>query len=853
LSAVVNAVNLFDNMDGAASTMAAVICAAVQCWASWSETAGWRWRPSRSVGRCVGFLPHNLASPGARIFLGDGGSMPVGFAVAALAMVGASAAAPQWQALLIGLLLVGILALDTCLVVFSRTRRGISILTGGQDHLTHRTRVWLRTARAVAIALGSAQALISALALVAIEGGSGALVGATVLYIAGLGAVVALLESRASFQTATASSARNQPSDAAKRRLTVPSGRQSLLVLLGLVLGLGPFSGGYYDSGEWVPAGVVLVVLLVALLIAKPPRISLAGGLAVAGLTGLAAWTLLSMVWSESVEQAVVEGNRYAVYAALLGVLLALLRNTTDALWLLGSLAVSGVIVAATVLVWSLGDSPAALLRGGRLNEPLGYINGQATFFLVALFPCLALAEQRRSAPAAGLGMGLSALLVSLVVLSQSRGAALALIVTLILLVAVLPGRLRRAWALVVAGGAVALAAPSLLDVSGLGQAGDLDPSAMREVVLKVLVASLVAGLLWGGLSAGVRVLQRSQTGWLRTAATAVLLVGVVISLGLGISQSERVGDSIRTQYRAFTLSEPTGAPAPAADSSRLISGAGNRYDYWRVAATVWRERPWLGVGGGNFDVPYFARRTTTEDIRQPHSVQLQTLAETGVVGGLLLLVLLAGVTVGTLRSRVAARRSPSARFIAVAGLGAFSAWLIHTSVDWMHLLPGVTGMALAALATIVMSGAAPARTRPRIGVVVVVALLVGLAGLSLTRQGVAEHFRRTAEAALAERPAEALVAADRSLRLDDQAVETYYIKAAAFARYGEAEATRRTLLQAADREPSDFVTWTLLGDLAVRRGRLEEAERHYRRALALNPRNPSLQRSAADPGGALP
>ncbi len=81
-------------------------------------------------GACLGFLPRNLSFP-ARIFLGDGGSMPMGFAVAVLVMVAASTSAVAWRSLLVALLLVGIPALDTSLVIVSRRRRGVSILKGG--------------------------------------------------------------------------------------------------------------------------------------------------------------------------------------------------------------------------------------------------------------------------------------------------------------------------------------------------------------------------------------------------------------------------------------------------------------------------------------------------------------------------------------------------------------------------------------------------------------------------------------------------------------------------------------------------------------------------------------------------
>ena len=194
--AVVNAFNLFDNMDGASSTMASVVAAAVAVLGLvqsdvWLVATG-----AALCGACLGFLPHNLSRPSARIFLGDGGSMPIGFAIAALVMIGASSAASEWQALVMGLLLVGVPALDTCLVVVSRRRRGVSILTGGRDHLTHRTRARLSTVRASVAALGAGQALLAALALVAVQGGPKALVPVVLLYLVAMATVIVVLDAR---------------------------------------------------------------------------------------------------------------------------------------------------------------------------------------------------------------------------------------------------------------------------------------------------------------------------------------------------------------------------------------------------------------------------------------------------------------------------------------------------------------------------------------------------------------------------------------------------------------------------------------------------------------------------------
>src|SRR4051794_12327539 len=232
--AVVNAFNLFDNMDGAASTMALVTSAGVVALASIHHDAWLAVVAATLCGACMGFLPHNMASP-ARIFLGDGGSMPIGFAVAALVMIGSAEAAPAWQALIVGLLLVGVPALDTSLVMISRRRRGISILTGGRDHLTHRTRRRLRTARGVAMSLGAIQALVSALALFAIHGGATAVVLIVVLYLVAAATAIALLEAEDLEQTGAALSIAAAPDP----RRTLVRHRGAAIVLAGFGVALG--------------------------------------------------------------------------------------------------------------------------------------------------------------------------------------------------------------------------------------------------------------------------------------------------------------------------------------------------------------------------------------------------------------------------------------------------------------------------------------------------------------------------------------------------------------------------------------------------------------------------------------
>jgi UDP-GlcNAc:undecaprenyl-phosphate GlcNAc-1-phosphate transferase len=147
------------------------------------------------AGSCLGFLRYNLASP-ARIFLGDGGSMPIGFVVAALIMAMPGAHQLGWTFVLVAVVLVGLPALDTTLVIVSRLRRGAGVFEGGRDHLTHRLRCKLGTERRVARVLAAAQGALVGLGAALLASGNAplALFGAVVLIVGGI-IVVALLES----------------------------------------------------------------------------------------------------------------------------------------------------------------------------------------------------------------------------------------------------------------------------------------------------------------------------------------------------------------------------------------------------------------------------------------------------------------------------------------------------------------------------------------------------------------------------------------------------------------------------------------------------------------------------------
>jgi UDP-GlcNAc:undecaprenyl-phosphate GlcNAc-1-phosphate transferase len=175
--AFTNSFNLMDNSDGAAGTVGGT-CGAALCALGLIEgDAGLAVMGAAVAGACFGFLRFNLIRGGsARIFLGDGGSIALGFTLAATATQLPQSADLGWPTLLGAAVLLGLPVLDTMLVVTSRTRRGVALATGGRDHLTHRLKTRLHTNGRVAIALALMQLAASTGALAALEYGRTAVI-----------------------------------------------------------------------------------------------------------------------------------------------------------------------------------------------------------------------------------------------------------------------------------------------------------------------------------------------------------------------------------------------------------------------------------------------------------------------------------------------------------------------------------------------------------------------------------------------------------------------------------------------------------------------------------------------------
>jgi len=145
---LMNAINFLDNMDGIVGGVSALCAFAFAALlAIWGHTHEALFALGLA-GATVGFLRYNFAP--ARIFLGDTGSLFLGYTLGAFGLV-AAASGPGWSGVLSSLLVLGYPLFDTTFVVCTRVLEGRKIYIGGRDHTTHRMARVVRGPRRTAL------------------------------------------------------------------------------------------------------------------------------------------------------------------------------------------------------------------------------------------------------------------------------------------------------------------------------------------------------------------------------------------------------------------------------------------------------------------------------------------------------------------------------------------------------------------------------------------------------------------------------------------------------------------------------------------------------------------------------
>jgi O-antigen ligase len=470
-----------------------------------------------------------------------------------------------------------------------------------------------------------------------------------------------------------------------------------LLAALGLVWTWWGWKTGAYFGDVLIPGGMLLALVLASLAILAPWPARLRGPalLALVSLAGLAAWTLVSFLWTPAQEVALADAERVTVYAIafVLGVWLCLLLEREMTLSML-PVAVAGAAVAlATTAMIAVGDEPARYLDlEGLLSYPLGYHNAVAAFMFICALPTIVLAVNSRLPWGARAAFASAVTLeLGLLVLTQSRGAAFAAIVGLAVLVFLSESRLGTVGWTVISAAPVVLILPLLLGV--YSAAGD-GPEAAGGELNAAGGALLVAALASAALGA---VVARSSDRFVLPSATrrrvgvgVAVLVALAAIVPLGVVVARDGGPGAFLDNRISELS--AGNPDFQESGSRLGVNLGtDRGTLWGVALDDVAGAPLGGVGAGGFEYSYLESRESPDELtsEDPHGTWALMLSELGVIGFGLFAAFVIGAVLACLRSR---KLGPAAQALGAGALASFAYWMVHASVDWFWHYPAVTG-----------------------------------------------------------------------------------------------------------------------------------------------------------------
>lgn len=132
---ITNAFNLLDNMDGLTAGLAGIGGLSFAVMGLLGDLTLVSLMGAAVSGAALGFLVHNHHP--AKVFMGDAGSLFLGFLLALIGIEVEFDALPQ-VTFLVPVVVLGLPIFDTCLVVASRLRHGRSPFQGYRDHVSHR-------------------------------------------------------------------------------------------------------------------------------------------------------------------------------------------------------------------------------------------------------------------------------------------------------------------------------------------------------------------------------------------------------------------------------------------------------------------------------------------------------------------------------------------------------------------------------------------------------------------------------------------------------------------------------------------------------------------------------------------
>jgi O-Antigen ligase/Tetratricopeptide repeat len=617
---------------------------------------------------------------------------------------------------------------------------------------------------------------------------------------------------------------------------------------VGSAVGIGALAasdGGYFPTA-WGWTALITLWLAAAWLLLGRAEVNggRLGGLFLGAVTALAGWTWLSLAWTENTTQTALEGFRLLGYLGIAAALVLVVRAERVPALLRGTLAALALVsiygLATRLFPDRLGTyDPVA---GYRLSDPIGYWNGLGIFAAMAALLALVVLARDQSLVARCLAGASFPLLLATVYFTFSRGAWIALGLGFLAAFALDPRRLQLAVALLVVGvpGGIAVLACSSADALTNRDAplSDAVQQGHEVALLLVLLALLGAGAA-AGLAYAERRIEPARTVRLAFAVVlgvlaAAAVLGVFVRFGGPISLVDRA-------YDAFKAAPPEASTSADLQERLFTFTGGYRVELWTAAWDDFKDHPVLGSGPGTYEEYWNQHRPIPHDVRDAHSLYVETLAELGPLGLALLLVALAV----PLAAAFGTRREP----LAPGALAVYVAFLAHAGVDWDWELMGVTAPALACgVALIVLQpGAAPIvpGSRLRVGAAVGAIAVAAVAFVGLVGSNALAASDDAAEATAPDY-AKAEREARNAKRWAPWSSEPWQRLAEAQLAAGDTASARVSFQRAIDKEPTDWLLWFHLAEASTGDGKRRAADE----AARLNPLNFDVQTMQKELGG---
>lgn len=608
--------------------------------------------------------------------------------------------------------------------------------------------------------------------------------------------------------------------------------------------------GGGYDTAIWGSVGVIVgwaALLGVLLALPRARRPGPAGEVMLIALGLLVVWSALGMIWTLSGERTLAAVARDVTYLLVFAFALGAVRARQGRFLLAGVATAISVIAVLALLSrlhpgWFGANATDALLPQvrSRLSYPLNYWNALAELIALGLALVLALAVHARTMAAQALASAMLPMLGLTVALTLSRGGLIALALAVIVYLVLTPERLFAL--LIVAVGALGA---GLLTAVAFGDhdlhQGLSTPTATSQgttLLVLTVVVCLAAGtfpLVLAGLRRRRAMAGPVYPGPVTEAVRAhprVLAGAVVLVLAVVFVV---VGGPGRVSHAWTSFQRPT--ITQNLTPARLGSLSGNgRYQFWKASLSAVGHQPLHGIGSGTWEFWW----TRHGDVRagyaqNAHSLLFETLAETGVPGGLLIVVFLVAALAGMVKLTREAEVPAQPWLAAVAA--AAVAFTVAALSDWVWQVPVVPVCFLLLVGAALgeerpwPSGPAGLATRLAAGIAVAAGLVVIAVSLEATL-AIQDSQSAASRGALAS----ALGYARTAEQVEPYGASPWLQEALVLERVGALRGAQRAALHAQRNEPANWRLPVILARIDAELGDTRAAVAASRRALVLNP-----------------